>query len=150
MSNDQAPAPAATANELRGEADLELEGQRFVLRPSYEAVLEAEKLTGKGLIQLATEAADGELTAGHAAIIVTLFIRAWGKAQGCQQTQAVQVPRIGELLHEYGLMRVNLRLAYVLGNAATGGCKADGTPKRDDASGEVEPMVGTTATPAVG
>ncbi|HEX8578320.1 MAG TPA: GTA-gp10 family protein [Allosphingosinicella sp.] len=145
---EEAPAEGLgepQANEIRGEVDLELEGERFVLRPSYTALVEIEKATGKGLIQLASEASDGELTLGHAAVIVTLLIQAWGKATGNGRVQAVCAERIGELLYEFGLMKVNLRLAYVLGLAATGGCRADGTPREGEA---MAAGTMTTATPA--
>lgn len=141
----EAPLEAADepqANEIRGEVDLELEGERFVLRPSYTALIEMEKATGHGLMALAGMAADGELTLTQAAKIVTLMIRAWGKATQNSRVQAVSEERIGELLFEYGLMRVNLRLFKVLGLAATGGCRSDGTPKEGEAM-----AMGMTATP---
>lgn len=129
------------ANETRGEVDLVLDSTRFVLRPSHEAILEVEKLTGKSSIALLYAASDGDLTAGDATTITTVFIRAWGKASGNQIAQNVDAGRIGELIHEYGLMNVTLRLVTVLGMAVTGGCKADGTFKE----GEVTPATRMTA-----
>lgn len=119
------------ANELRGEVDVELEGERFVLRPSYEAVVACERLTGKGLLALATAAADSEMSAGDAAIVTTELIKSWAKAEGNVQLQTINATRIGELIHEFGLMQVVLRLALALSRAATGGCKADGSPKAE-------------------
>jgi hypothetical protein len=117
------------ANELRGEVDVEFEGVSFVLRPSFEAVQAAEKATGKGLMQLYNEACDGALGIGQAAIVTTELIRAWGRATDNNSARAVNPARVGELIHETGLMNVLARLAIVLGWAVTGGCKADGTPK---------------------
>lgn len=137
------------ANELRGEVDIELDGQNYVLRPSYEAMVEAERVTGKALIMLATMAGDGALTLVDTALIVTAFIKAWGKANGDTQVQAFKAERIGELIHEYGLMAVQLRLSIVLGRAATGGYRADGKPRieDDDDEGEAKAAGKTPGTP---
>jgi hypothetical protein len=123
------------ANELRGEVDIELDGQKFVLRPSYAAILEVEQKTGKSLIKLATMAGDGDLSLTDTAIVVTAFIQAWGKAVDNSQAEGANASRIGELIQEYGLMQVQLRLTFALSLAATGGCKADGT-RKDDSEGE--------------
>ena len=66
------------ANEERGEIDLVLDGQRFVLRPSYVAMVAMEKKCGRPLIELATLAEQGLLTQEAQAIVVTELIRAWG------------------------------------------------------------------------
>lgn len=132
-----------TANEVRGEVDLLLEGERFVLRPSYGAIIEVEALTGKGLVDLAGMAQDGKLSLGDSARIVTCLIKAWGKSTDNRIAQAVNADRIGELIQEFGLMQVQLRLALVLGLAATGGCRADGTIRE----GEMTATGMTSATP---
>jgi hypothetical protein len=141
------PSPEPVANEVRGEVDLILDHTRFVLRPSYEAVLAVEKETGKGLIALATAATDGALGLSDAALITAEFIRAWGRSVEDPVARAVDTGKIGELIHEYGLMRVTLRLAMVLTLAATGGCKNDGSPKEGEAQPTTEmsqPVVGAS------
>lgn len=140
-----APEPD-TANETRGEVDVVLNETRFVLRPSHHAMVQVENQTGKSCLALAVQASDGELTLGNATIITTEFIKAWGRATGDQVAANVDPERIGELIHEYGLMNVILRLAYVLQLAVTGGVKADGTTKE----GEVMPATGAIATPGAG
>jgi len=122
------------ANELRGEVDLVLEGETFVLRPSYTAIVEFEKATGKGLIDLADQAIEGKLTLSECAAIVTSMVKAWGVATDNRIAANVNQDRIGELIHEYGLMQVQLRLQIALMNAATGGCRADGTIKSGEAT----------------
>jgi len=144
-----------TANPFRGEVDIELEGQTFILRPSYAAIIEAEKATGKSLIKLATAAGDGELSLTDTAIVIAEMIKASGKASGDLMQSGVNALRIGELIQEYGLMQTQLRLVIALSNAATGGCKSDGTP-RDYDSGEAKatgkkgaiPVAGSQASPA--
>src|SRR5688500_1415696 len=104
------------ANGLRGEVDVTFEGERFVLRPSYEAIIAFEDGTGKGLIQLATAAADGELTLREAACITTQCVRAWGKQTEQPSIVAINEGRIAELILEAGLMNVTLRLSLLLMN----------------------------------
>lgn len=133
-----------TANEIRGEVDLELEGERFVLRPSFAAIVEAEKATGKGLIKLAEQAAAGELTLTECAAITTHFIRAWGEASNNVSAAHANQGRIGELIMGFGLAAVQFRLQLALMLAATGGCKADGTLKGEAMTAGTE----TSATPA--
>ena len=133
-----------SANEIRGEVDLELEGQRFVLRPSFEAILEVETRTGKGLMELASLAYDSQLSLRLAAMMVTQFIKAWAKAEGDQLAQGIKEERIGELIHEKGLMAVVPRLALLLARAVTGDYRADGTPK----AGELTAAEMTIATSA--
>jgi hypothetical protein len=128
-----------TANEERGEVDLELDGTRFVLRPSYEAVIAVEKATGKGILALAFAAKDGGISLTEAGIVTAELVRAWGRSTGEAVAANVDTDRITELIHVYGLMRVTLRLAIVLTNAVTGGCKSDGSPK-DDAEGEAKAL----------
>jgi len=137
---------ADLANEHRGEVDLVLNETRFVLRPSHSAMVAIEKRTGKSCLALATLTADGQLTLADATTITVECIKAWGSQVGDQVAANVDAERIGELIHEYGLMRVVLRLELVLLSAVTGGCKADGTPKE----GEARPTTGADATPGVG
>lgn len=131
------------ANELRGEVDLELEGERFVLRPSYTAIVAAEKATGRGLVKLAEDAGEGALTLTECAAITALFIRAWGEATGNTTAAHVNEGRVGELIMDFGLAQVQLRLQIALTLAATGGCRADGTLKGEAKAAGTE----TSATP---
>lgn len=140
---------ASPANQYRGEVDLVLNETRFVLRPSHQAMVAVEEQTGKSCLALAVEAADCKMTLRDATIITTLCIQAWGAStddEAGRVARAVDQERIGELIHEYGLMKVVLRLEIVLLNAVTGGCKKDGSPKE----GEAPPTTGTDATPGVG
>ena len=140
------------ANEERGEIplvedgaiDLCLDGvTRFVLRPSHEAILAIEKKTGKAAIALMAAATDGEMSTTEAAIITTELVQAWGRAVDDNVAKNVDVGRIGELIHEFGLMKVMMRLAMALGLAVTGGCKADGTTKPGEAMPPMGKMIDT-------
>lgn len=52
---------SATANSLRGEAEIVIDGRPFVLRPSFEALVLAEKELGS-LFALVERASEGALT----------------------------------------------------------------------------------------
>ncbi|MDF0489209.1 hypothetical protein PX554_13795 [Sphingomonas sp. H39-1-10] len=129
------------ANAVRGEVDLVLEGQRFVLRPSYTAIVAMEKKTGLPLIQLAQLAEQCCLSQDAQAIVVTELVRAWGRAliideyaTGADKAIATSAKganadTIAELLYPVGVMAVQPRLAIVLGLALTGGCLPSGELK---------------------
>ena len=67
-------------NSERGEFSLVLDGERFGLRPTFEALSEIEAETGRGLIELAQAALAGKLITSELGMIACAFIRAWGKA----------------------------------------------------------------------
>lgn len=141
------------ANELRGEVDIVLDGQRFVLRPSYTAIVASEKKTGKPLLELAALAEQGMLPQEMQAIVVTELVRAWGREivldeyataedKACATAaKGANSESIGELLYSVGAMAVQPRVAIVLGAALTGGCLP---------SGELKPTETTTPEIPVG
>lgn len=130
------------ANEVRGEIDIQLDGQSFVLRPSYGAVIAFEKACGAGLIQLAMSAEASSLTLDQAAAIATECIKAQGEETEDASLRNVNRRKVGELIHGVGLMAVMPRLSMLLGLAATGGCNPDGSLK-----GEATTAGMTTETP---
>lgn len=141
------------ANELRGEIDLVLDGQRFVLRPSYTAVVAMEKKAGKSLMELATLAEQGLMPQETQATVVTELMRAWGRGLALDEyataedkaiataAKGANPDSIGELLYPVGVMAVQPRVAIVLGMALTGGCLP---------SGEAKPTGTTTSETPVG
>jgi len=129
------------ANELRGEVDIVLDGQRFVLRPSYTAIVALEKKAAKPLLELAALAEQGLLTQEAQAIVTTELVRAWGRGLVVDEystaeeraiattAKGVNAEAMGELLYSVGSMAVQPRLAMVLGMALTGGCLPSGEAK---------------------
>ncbi|MEH3107152.1 MAG: GTA-gp10 family protein [Sphingomonas fennica] len=120
------------ANPIRGEVDITLDGQAFVLRPSFEACVAMEQQTGRSLLELAMAADGSALSLDHQAIIVTECVKAWGKATENTAARGVSKARIGELIHGVGVIAVLPRIALVLSAAVTGGVHLDGSPKDDD------------------
>lgn len=141
------------ANELRGEVDIVLDGQRFILRPSYTAILAMERKAAKPLLELAALAEQSMLTQEAQAIVVTELVRAWGRSLVLNEYSAAEERSIattakganaesmGELLFGVGTMAVQPRIAVVLGAALTGGCLP---------SGELKPTETTTPEIPVG
>jgi hypothetical protein len=137
---------ARPANGKRGEITLLLEGEEYVLRPTWEAIEAFEGLTDKGLFELARDAIAGKLRVSQAAQIATECIRAWGRATGSAAAQGVNVRRVGELLMESegGFVAVQRTLAVMLGLAVTGEYTSSGEVK---ATGT---LTTTTETPVAG
>lgn len=141
------------ANELRGEVDIVLDGQRFVLRPSYTAIVAMERKSGRPLLELATMAEQTMLPQEAQAIVVTELVRAWGRSlvldeysspddrSAATAAKGANAETMGELLYGVGTMAIQPRVAVVLGMALTGGV---------DPSGEVKPTVTTTPEIPVG
>lgn len=129
------------ANELRGEVDLVLDGQRFVLRPAYTAIVAMEKKTSRPLVELATLAEQVALPQDVQAIVVTELVRAWGRGIVIDEyisaenralataAKHANSDSMGELLYGVGAMAVQPRIAIVLGMALTGGCLPSGEAK---------------------
>lgn len=127
--------------DVRGEVSLYLDGQRFVLRPSYQAVRTLEGKTKMSVVELFTSAADGSMVSDHLAMVVADFIRAWGASLIVDDAtppldramvttaRGVSAERIGELIYETGTMEIMAKAAIALGMAANGGCLASGEPK---------------------
>lgn len=99
-----APAPALETVRPhvaeRGEIALNLDGQELILRPSHEAIVEFEAVTGKGLMQLTRPALDGSLSVGAAAQVATECVKAWGRATNSPSAMGVNAPRVAELILE--------------------------------------------------
>lgn len=130
------------ANETRGELSLTLEGAEMILRPSYQAIVNFEGLTGKSAMELYRAAASASLLITEMAFIARECIRAWGQANDNNSAIGVNERRLAELIIEDGPMLVVMkRLELLLFMVITGGITA---------SGEVKPAPTTTEiTPAI-
>jgi hypothetical protein len=145
------------ANEVRGEVDIELDGQRYVLRPSHTAIKAMERKTAMPLVQLAALAEQCLLSQEAQEIVVTELVRAWGRelavdeyATAAQKSvatsaRAASPEAIGELLFSVGVIPVQARVAIVLKLAAAGGCLPSGEVKAT----EEETVTMTPETPSV-
>lgn len=118
------------ANEVRGEVSLTLDGQEFVLRPSFEAIAAIKKKLGRSIQQLHDDCRNGALDV-ELATIATECIKAHGKAVNDPMIRGVKEERIGELIMESegGFVIASASIALLLMLAATGGYTAKGEPK---------------------
>jgi hypothetical protein len=125
-----------TANKVRGEIELMLDGTPFVLRPSYQAIEAFQSDTGRGLLDLARRADAGDLTTSEIAAVATRCIQAEGRERKDQNLIGVNSRKVGELIVSApgGIVLALRQLAVLLFNASTGGY----TP-----SGEVKAAVAT-------
>jgi hypothetical protein len=124
-----------SANDLRGEVAITLEGVDYVMRPSYEAIVAVERQTECSLSLIRISAMAETLALENAAIVVTEFVRAQGRAMVERGDQAgaplteFNKRRIGEALLETGLKSCFDPIAIVIGRAITGGYTASGEAK---------------------
>lgn len=110
-----------TANNLRGELTITLEGVEYPLRPSFTAIVAIEDKSGKSLQELAIAADGGGLSLQQMAVIVVEAMSAYGRANGRNDLVGWKYERVAELLFDAGLMIVQPRIALLLAMALTGG-----------------------------
>lgn len=136
----------AGANETRGEIALRLGEKDYVLRPDYQALSEIERITGKGILMLASLARGGSLTLAETGVIAAECIRAHGRATGVATMQAYDAGRVAELIMETkdGIFGAQMRLMALLTLAATGGYTSQGELKAGETL-EMEPTPPKTA-----
>lgn len=130
-----------TANAERGEIEIDIDGVPHVLRPSYEALLAIEKVTGRGLVELAIRADEGVMTMPEAAAVVTECIRAQGKATGDRDMQEYRLANVGEALIETGLLATIRRLQVLLLLAVNGGYTGKGERRARATAAAAEPTI---------
>lgn len=125
MTKTKVAAPIVTD---RGEFALELEGARYGLRPSYEALDAIEEETGQGLMELTQQALRGGLNRMQLAIIACACIRAWGRANGNSNAAGASVENIGRMMMTApgGLADTMATVGALLSLAVTGGITTEG------------------------
>ncbi|PTD19900.1 GTA-gp10 family protein [Sphingomonas fennica] len=116
------------ANAERGEIDIVLGKKRRVLRPSYEAVMTIETLTGRSLRELAQMANAMTMPIATMAVVVAELIRAGAADDDIGGKQGE--PEVwGKLIYEAGMPAIAARLTVVLTAALTGGATISGELK---------------------
>ena len=99
------------ANRLRGEAELRIDGQRIVLRPTFAALVGAEEELGS-LFDLVERAANGRLLLSE---IVTLF---WHLVR--DRSEGLSRDQLGEGMIKMGLVGVTPALKILLKQILSG------------------------------
>lgn len=95
------------ANNFRGELDFEVGGVKYILRPSFQGLLEIEEKSGLGLMELVNQIGNGKLSTRQAvAIVYGGIIGSGGK---------VDFDALGEACVEHGMLQVSTTAAMFLG-----------------------------------
>lgn len=121
-------AAGRAANAQRGEHELTLAGVTYRLRPSHDAIVAIEEVTGRSIMDLYRAGNVGGLTLTQLGQIAGELIRA-GASETDELTAQVDDERIGELIFEEGVFRAMARLTLCLVDAASGGRTASGEAK---------------------
>jgi hypothetical protein len=130
-SKEAAATPAERPDvDARGQISVELDKTRFTLRPDWEALNNAEQLTGRSLHQLAERAAAGGLSMMEMGILVSEFMKAHARADtnAGPSYRGAKPEKVARLIQEAGTVAVTARLAIILVGAITGGYDATGEP----------------------
>lgn len=102
---------SAAANPLRGEAELRVGGEMFVLRPSFAALVAAEAEVGP-LFALVERAADGRLALSEMAALFWHCVK--------ERPEALTREAVGEAVLAAGLAGVTPALRVLLGQILQG------------------------------
>jgi hypothetical protein len=98
-------ASSVGPNHYRGEATLEVGGERLVLRPSFGALVAAEEELGS-LFEVVEQAAAGQLRLGQIAALFDHLSKT--------RPETITRARIGEAVVEKGLAAITPTLKLVL------------------------------------
>ena len=104
-------------NGVRGDVGITLGGKEYVLRPTYQALIEIERMTGGTMTTVARRILDGDIGMGDATAIITAGLKAAGEPA---TTEAV-----GKMVYDAGLLNVGVPLVQFCTNGLTGGDVAD-------------------------
>lgn len=132
-STEAQAQPQVVELDTRGQLSITLDDAKYVLRPSEEAILDAERETGLSLYDLASLAANGRMRLEQMGIVVACFMRAHGK--NCPDDPAISTyrsakpKRLGELIYEAGIPRIMGALTVLLAGAINGAYTASGEAK---------------------
>ncbi len=100
------------ANPYRGEANLQIGGEKVVIRPSFQALVAAEEELGP-LFGLVERTAEGRLGIGEIAALFDHLSRE-------RRPAGITRERIGEAIVERGLAGISPQLKLVLGQILQG------------------------------
>ena len=121
-----------TPNPHRGEVEIQLGGKTYVMRPTFEAIVEAETRTGLGLVTMASKAAVADLSLSHFTWIIVSGLKASG--------EDATYKTVGPMVFEAGIESVHQPVVDYLTNALNGGkpmgeAKAPGEGKTGTTTG---------------
>ncbi len=121
------------ANKARGEVELDLGGETYVLRPTFGAVCEIEDAIGANLFDIGRKLERAEITAQELVKLTHACI--------AQSGASIEVDKLGELIVEQGSLSVIAALVGFCQSYAFGGReeKKAGIPPGQDPPVTVAP-----------
>jgi hypothetical protein len=127
------PNPDAIVKlDERGQLSIRLDDE-YKLRPSVEAILEAETETGLSLFDLASLAANSRMRLDQMGVVVACFMKAHGKANPEDPLKTTYLGANAEslagLIMEAGVPRIMGALTIILAASLNGGYTQTGEPK---------------------
>jgi hypothetical protein len=128
---DDAALLEAAGVDARGQISVELDGARFILRPSEEAIATIEQELNLSLEQLVAKCAYSQLNLQQCALIVTRMMQAYAKAdpEASANYRGAKVETVRQHIFEAGVPKIRARLMPLLSGAMTGGYTASGELK---------------------
>jgi hypothetical protein len=128
----QSSPPQVIKVDERGQVSIRLDAD-YVLRPSVEAIMEAERGTGLSLFDLAGLAANARMRMDHMGIVVAAFMRAHGKANPDDPLKTSYLgaspDKLAGMILEAAPPRIMAALSIILSGAIGGGYTASGEVK---------------------
>lgn len=132
MRKPSADTPDDAVN-TRGEMTVPLDGQRYVLRPTEQAIATIEEKLGRSQMELWSAALRGALSNREMAVICVEMMRAYGEANPGDPLVAdyrgANIERVAKLVFEAGAPSIAARLAVLFAGTVNGGYTAAGEPK---------------------
>lgn len=132
MAKPKAEAAKVVQLDARGQLTIRLDAD-YVLRPSQEAIMEAEQQTGLALFDLASLAANSRMTLQQMGIVAVAMMRAHGKANPddplISTYRSAKPETLSGLIYEAGTPRIMGALTVLLAGALNGGYTASGEAK---------------------
>jgi len=95
------------ANKFRGETEIEIGGVKYLLRPTFEGLLEMEDKAGCGLMDLVNSVSKSKISTRHAIAILFGGVLGGGLK--------IQYQEFGEKCVEHGMLDVAMKAASFLG-----------------------------------
>jgi len=132
VAKQPAKPPSIVRLDTRGQLTITLDAD-YVLRPSQEAIMEAEQQTGLSLFDLAGLAANSRMTLQQMGIVTAAMMRAHGKANPndpmISTYRAAKAETLSGMIYEAGTPRIMGGLTVLLAGAINGGYTASGEAK---------------------
>lgn len=105
------------SNPYRGEVVVELDGRSYLLRPSFQTMVEIEQASGRGLVPLARSLMGGDILVTDVVAVIQGGINA-GLEAGAKRMSRDEV---GEAVYRTGVLALIPSVVAFLSGCITGG-----------------------------